>query len=75
MSLDDYGFVVTGSAALYSADGQPGRRIDREPMMLETGRPGIFAAGDVRSGSVKRVASAVGEGSIAVRQVEQYLSG
>jgi thioredoxin reductase (NADPH) len=42
--------------------------------MLETGRQGIFAAGDVRSGSVKRVASAVGEGAIAVRLVHEYLS-
>jgi thioredoxin reductase (NADPH) len=58
---------------LYSADGRADPRVNREPMMLETSRPGIFAAGDVRSGSVKRVASAVGEGSIAVRQVEQYL--
>jgi thioredoxin reductase (NADPH) len=73
VSLDDHGFIVTGSTALYSASGRAGLRIDREPMMLETSRPGIFAAGDVRSGSVKRVASAVGEGSIAVRQVEQYL--
>jgi thioredoxin reductase (NADPH) len=73
VSLDDYGFIATGSAALYSANGRPEPRINREPMMLETSRPGIFAAGDVRSGSVKRVASAVGEGSIAVRQVEQYL--
>ena len=73
VALDDYGFIATGSAAVYSANGRPGLRIDREPMMLETSRPGIFAAGDVRSGSVKRVASAVGEGSIAVRQVEQYL--
>ncbi|KMO74749.1 Thioredoxin reductase [Mycolicibacterium chlorophenolicum] len=71
--LDDYGFIATGSAAMCSARGRAGLRIDREPMMLETSRPGIFAAGDVRSGSVKRVASAVGEGSIAVRQVEQYL--
>jgi thioredoxin reductase (NADPH) len=73
VSLDDYGFIATGSAALYSANGRARSRIDREPMMLETSRAGIFAAGDVRSGSVKRVASAVGEGSIAVRQVEQYL--
>lgn len=71
--LDDHGFIATGSAALYAADGRAGMRNDREPMMLETSHPGIFAAGDVRSGSVKRVASAVGEGSIAVRQVEQYL--
>jgi thioredoxin reductase (NADPH) len=41
-------------------------------MMLETSRPGVFAAGDVRSGSVKRVASAVGEGSMAIRQLHEY---
>ena len=72
IELDDYGFVATGSA-LSGVNSRAGRRVDREPMMLETSRPGIFAAGDVRSGSVKRVASAVGEGSIAVRQIEQYL--
>ncbi len=43
--------------------------------MLETSRPGIFAAGDVRSGSIKRVASAVGEGAIAVRLVHEHLNG
>jgi thioredoxin reductase (NADPH) len=58
--LDEHGFVLTG------APNGPG--------MLETGRPGIFAAGDVRSGSVKRVASAVGEGAIAVRLVHEYLA-
>ncbi len=73
VSLDDHGFIVTGTAASYAAQDRAGQRIDRAPMMLETSRPGIFAAGDVRSGSVKRVASAVGEGSIAVKQVEQYL--
>ena len=41
-------------------------------MMLETSQPGVFAAGDVRSGSVKRVASAVGEGSMAIRQIHEY---
>ncbi len=46
----------------------------RQPFLLETSRPGVFAAGDVRSGSVKRVASAVGEGSMAVQFVHQYLS-
>ncbi|WP_240431024.1 FAD-dependent oxidoreductase [Mycobacterium kyogaense] len=73
VSLDGYGFITTGSAACTAASGGAVARVDREPMMLETSRPGIFAVGDVRSGSVKRVASAVGEGSIAVRQVEQYL--
>jgi thioredoxin reductase len=48
--------------------------LSREPFMLESSQPGIFAVGDVRSGSVKRVASAVGEGSMAVRFVHQYLA-
>ena len=50
-----------------------GRADAREPFLLETSRPGVFAAGDVRSGSVKRVASAVGEGSMAVQFVHEYL--
>jgi thioredoxin reductase (NADPH) len=63
VELDDQGFVRTG--------GQlgPGRRL------LETSRPGVFAAGDIRSGSVKRVASAVGDGALAVRLVHEYLAG
>jgi thioredoxin reductase (NADPH) len=72
IELDDRGFVPTGPAALYSdTDGGRGRP-QRRPMMLETSRPGVFAAGDVRSGSVKRVASAVGEGSMAIRQIHEY---
>ena len=70
--LDSRGYVSTGPAALYSdtiGDHQPTRR---RPMVLETSRSGIFAAGDVRSGSVKRVASAVGEGSMAIRQIHEY---
>jgi len=59
--LDEKGFVLTGS----SGNGYRS--------MLETGRPGVFAVGDVRSGSVKRVASAVGEGAIAVRLVHEFL--
>jgi thioredoxin reductase (NADPH) len=47
---------------------------DRPPLPLETSHPGVFAAGDVRSGSIKRVASAVGEGATAVRMVHQYLA-
>jgi thioredoxin reductase (NADPH) len=46
----------------------------RDPFLLEASQPGVFAAGDVRSNSVKRVASAVGEGSIAIRLVSEYLS-
>jgi thioredoxin reductase (NADPH) len=72
IELDHHGFVPTGPAALYSdTDGNQGRT-QRQPMMLETSRPGVFAAGDVRSGSVKRVASAVGEGSMAIRQIHEY---
>src|ERR1700731_1399889 len=72
IELDDRGFVPTGPAALYSdADGAR-RSTQRQPMMLEMSQPGVFAAGDVRSGSVKRVASAVGEGSMAIRQIHEY---
>jgi thioredoxin reductase (NADPH) len=70
---DGHGFVVTGSDL---AEGQnPAARwaLPRPPFPLETSLPGVFAAGDVRHGSVKRVASAVGEGSIASTQVTQYL--
>ena len=72
IQLDDRGFVPTGPAALYSdADGNQ-VHTQRQPMMLETSQPGVFAVGDVRSGSVKRVASAVGEGSMAIRQIHEY---
>jgi thioredoxin reductase (NADPH) len=72
IQLDDHGFVPTGPAALYSdADGNQ-VRTQRQPMMLETSQPGVFAVGDVRSGSVNRVASAVGEGAMAIRQIHEY---
>ncbi len=66
---DARGFVLTGPALLRA----PNWRARRQPFLLETSRPGVFAAGDVRSGSVKRVASAVGEGSMAVQFVHEYL--
>lgn len=72
IKLDDHGFVATGAAALYSESDGNHQETRRQPMMLETSRPGVFAAGDVRSGSVKRVASAVGEGAMAIRQVHEY---
>ena len=72
IQLDDHGFVPTGSAALYSDSHGNQMLTQRRPMPLETSRPGVFAVGDVRSGSVKRVASAVGEGSMAVRQIHEY---
>ena len=69
VETDAKGFVRTGPAAAGSARW-PGRR---PPFLLETTRPGVFAAGDVRSGSVKRVASAVGEGAMAVQFVHEFL--
>jgi thioredoxin reductase len=69
IATDPKGFVLTGPAVKQSLPWV-GRR---EPFLLETSRPGVFAAGDVRSGSVKRVASAVGEGAMAVQFVHEYL--
>ena len=66
---DEKDFVRTG---ILLADS-PHWRLRRQPFLLETSRPGVFAAGDVRSGSVKRVASAVGEGSMAVQFVHEFL--
>jgi thioredoxin reductase (NADPH) len=74
LALDSHGFVLTGEAAA-RADGRSWQHLSREPHLLETNRPGVFAIGDVRSGSVKRVASAVGEGAMAVRMVHEYLGG
>ena len=68
---DDKGFVKTGQAV---ADSPGWKAAKRPPGLLETSRPGIFAAGDVRSGSVKRCAAAVGEGGMAVEGVHQALS-
>ena len=74
IDLDEAGYVVTGSALGPEARRErPWIGLDRDPYLLETSVPGVFAAGDVRSGSVKRVASAVGEGSIAVRLVSEHL--
>ena len=65
VDLDDHGFVRTGPAA--SAPAEAAASAGAEPLMLETSRPGVFAVGDVRSGSAKRVAAAVGEGAMAIR--------
>jgi thioredoxin reductase (NADPH) len=70
---DQRGFVLTG-LDLDRAGGPPAWPLARPPLLLETSLPGVFAAGDVRHGSVKRVASAVGEGAIAVQLVHQYLA-
>jgi thioredoxin reductase (NADPH) len=71
---DERGFVLTGPD-LNRVGKYPNRwPLDRDPTLLETNIPGIFAVGDVRHGSIKRVASGVGEGSIAIQFVHQYLS-
>jgi thioredoxin reductase (NADPH) len=75
VDLDERGFVLTGGALDRSLlEGGIWQQRSREPFLLETSLPGVFAAGDVRSGSIKRCTSAVGEGSMAVRLVHQYLA-
>ena len=75
VELDERGFVLTGREMDDSAlDDDDWQERSREPFLLGTNMPGVFAAGDVRSGSIKRCASAVGEGSMAVRLVHQYLA-
>jgi thioredoxin reductase (NADPH) len=71
---DRWGFVVTGADLLQDGTPPPGWPLDRPPMPFESSMPGVFAVGDVRHGSVKRVASAVGEGSVAIQLVHQYLN-
>jgi thioredoxin reductase (NADPH) len=71
---DANGFILTGPDLIHNGREHPqGWTLDRQPFLLETNVPGIFAAGDVRHGSMKRVASSVGEGSIAVQLIHQYL--
>ena len=67
------GFILTGPDLIHGGRRPKGWRLQRDPYMLETSVPGVFAAGDVRQGAVRRVASAVGEGAIAVSLVHQYL--
>lgn len=71
---DDRGFLLTGPDLIVNGERPKGWTLDRDPYLLETNVPGIFAVGDVRHGSVKRVASGVGEGSVAVQFIHQYLS-
>jgi thioredoxin reductase (NADPH) len=71
---DDRGFILTGPDLIFGGARPKGWTLDRDPFLLETNVPGLFAVGDVRHGSVKRVASGVGEGSVAVQFIHQYLS-
>ncbi|HEY2506738.1 MAG TPA: hypothetical protein VGI58_09485 [Streptosporangiaceae bacterium] len=74
LELDSHGFIVTGPDLTAPARSSPARdELGRDPYLLEASLPGVFAVGDVRSGSVKRVASAVGEGSMAARFAGEHL--
>jgi thioredoxin reductase (NADPH) len=70
---DERGFVLTGPDLLVEGARPAGWLMDRDPFYLESSVPGVFVAGDVRAQSVKRVASAVGEGAMAVTLVHRYL--
>jgi thioredoxin reductase (NADPH) len=72
--VDEQGFIKTGAALSRGDLAEAHWPLARAPYLLETSRPGVFAVGDVRGGNIKRVASAVGEGSIAVAFVHQVLS-
>lgn len=71
---DERGFILTGPDLIWDGKRPKGWALERDPFLLETNIPGLFAVGDVRHGSVKRVASSVGEGSVAVQFIHQYLS-
>jgi thioredoxin reductase (NADPH) len=71
---DPAGFVVTGLELLRGDAPPPAWDVERDPYLLESSIPGVFVAGDVRAQSVKRVASAVGEGALAVTLVHRYLA-
>lgn len=74
VARDEKGFILTGPDLPKTGDRPTGWTLERDPYLLETSIPGVFAVGDVRHGSIKRVASGVGEGSICVQFVHRYLS-
>src|ERR1700733_12844589 len=74
LERDERGFLLTGPDLIRDGQHPKGWTLERDPFLLETNVPGIFAVGDVRHGSIKRVASGVGEGSVAVQFIHQYLS-
>ncbi len=73
IEMDAKGYILTGRDLLRSGHPPSGWRLEREPFLLETSMPGVFAVGDARCRSVKRVASAVGEGATAIQLVHEYL--
>jgi len=74
VALDEKGFVKAGPDLLPSDLAASGWPLSRPPLLFETNRPGVFAVGDVRAGSVKRVAAAVGEGSVCIQLVHKVLA-
>ncbi|HQY51444.1 MAG TPA: NAD(P)/FAD-dependent oxidoreductase, partial [Ignavibacteria bacterium] len=73
IETDEKGFILTGPDLLNKKNVTNEWTLERDPFLLETNIPGVFAAGDIRSGSGKRVAAAVGEGSAAIGMVHKYL--
>jgi thioredoxin reductase (NADPH) len=73
IECDAHGFILSGPDLIVKGRRPRNWTLPRDPYLLETNVPGIFVAGDVRHGSIKRVASAVGEGSIAIELIHQYL--
>jgi len=71
---DPRGFLITGRNLLRDGRRPAGWSLDRDPALLETSVPGVFAVGDVRDGAVRRVANSVGEGSIVLYFINQYLA-
>jgi thioredoxin reductase (NADPH) len=74
VETNEKGFIITGPDLVRGGKRPKGWTLDRDPLMLETSVPGIFAAGDVRMGTNNRVASATGEGGVAIAAIQQYLS-
>jgi thioredoxin reductase (NADPH) len=74
VTVDEHGFVLTDRALDLDSLGDEWTVTGRRPLPYETSRPGLFAVGDLRSGSTKRVAAAVGEGSAAIRSVHEHLA-
>jgi thioredoxin reductase (NADPH) len=72
---DEQGYILSGPDLLRDGHRPAGWTLDRDPFLLETSVPGVFVAGDTRLRSMKRVASAVGEGAMSVRLVHDYLGG
>jgi thioredoxin reductase (NADPH) len=75
LERDSAGFILSGSDLMHEGKRPPGWTLRRDPYWLEASVPGVFVAGDVRHSSVKRMASAVGEGAMAVQFVHQHLLG